>query len=93
LLLLEATFYYPYDVLVHPITGDVYISDRENNAIRVVNSTGTITTIAGNGTGGYTGDGGPASDALLFNPVGLIATQNGVFFADSGNHAIRRIDI
>ena len=58
----------PYDVIVDP-AGDVYICDGNNNFIReVVKSTGLITTVAGNGTAGYSGDGGPATNAQLKYP-------------------------
>ena len=51
--------------------GDLFIADTGNNAIREVNlSTGVITTVAGNGTAGYSGDGGPATAAELDYPDG-----------------------
>ncbi len=58
----------PSDVIVDP-AGDVYICDEANNVIReVVKSTGLITTVAGNGTAGYSGDGGPATTPRLAGP-------------------------
>lgn len=72
--------------------GDVFFSDVRNNAIRKVNAAGIITTIAGNGTAGYTGDGGAATAALINNPTGLRVDRYGnIFFSDSRNNVIRKI--
>ncbi len=62
-------------------TGDVYITDSNNNRIRKVTvSTGTITTIAGSGrSGGYSGDNGQATSALLNNPFGVALDSTGMF--------------
>jgi hypothetical protein len=70
----------------------MYIPDASNNRIRVVDTTGKVTTLAGNGTVGYKGDGGPAASAELWYPAGVIvdAVQN-VLFADSQNSVIRRV--
>ena len=77
-----------------PRTGDLYITDRNNNVIRmVINSTGIITTIAGNGTQGYSGDGGPTTSASLRNPTSIViaAVTGDIYIADFGNHVIRMI--
>ena len=70
------------------------IADAENNVIRSVDTTtGTITTFAGNGTPGFLGEGGPATDAQLDYPTGLWADQAGnVFIADTMNHRIMKVD-
>ena len=70
------------------------IADAENNRIRMVDTaTGLITTFAGTGTSGYSGDDGPATDARLNYPKGLFADQSGnVFIADTLNHRIRKVD-
>jgi sugar lactone lactonase YvrE len=75
-------------------SGDLFIADMYNNAIREVNlATGVITTVAGDGFGGYSGDGGPASAAELFFPAGLAVDSGGdLFIADSGNNAVREIN-
>ena len=74
-------------------SGNVYIADRFNNRIRKVNSSGVISTIAGNGTGGYTGDGGPATAAEIYGPVGLALDIYGdLYFTDWSNNRIRRIN-
>lgn len=73
--------------------GDVYIADCGSEVIRRVDaSTGTITTVAGNGSGGYTGDGGPATSAALNSPHGLVVDGAGnLYIADTLNSVIRRV--
>jgi hypothetical protein len=74
------------------LLGNVYVSDYTNSVIRKVNSAGIITTIAGCGINGYSGDGGPATNAKLHGPRGIAVDKAGnVYFADDQNHAIRRI--
>ena len=74
--------------------GNIYIGDINNNRIRKVNkSTGLITTIAGNGIAGFTGDGGPASSAQLSQPWSLIMdNEDNLYFNDAGNFRTRKID-
>jgi uncharacterized protein (TIGR03437 family) len=72
--------------------GNIYFSDQYNQRIRKVDTNGIITTIAGNGTAGYSGDGGPATSAQLNYPGGLIVDQNGdIYVADDNNFRIRKI--
>jgi sugar lactone lactonase YvrE len=72
-------------------SGDIYISDRNNNRVRVV-SAGIIDAFAGTGTGGFSGDNGPATQALLLQPTGLVVDSQGrVVICDSGNNRIRRV--
>ncbi len=73
--------------------GDVFISDRDNNAIReVVKATGKIITVAGNGKAGYTGDNGPATAAELNSPRDISLDPAGdLFIADCLNNAIREV--
>jgi sugar lactone lactonase YvrE len=75
-------------------SGNIIIADGNNNVLREIGvETGIINTIAGNGTPGYSGDGGPAINALLNGPYGIfIDRQNNIFFAEYGNGTIRRID-
>ncbi|MDZ4804866.1 MAG: hypothetical protein SGI90_08410 [Candidatus Eisenbacteria bacterium] len=70
--------------------GNLYIADNQNFVIRRVDATsGIITTIAGNGTAGFSGDGGPATAGQFGSPVGICADSNGnVFIADVANHRI-----
>jgi hypothetical protein len=71
--------------------GNIYIADSNNNRIRVV-ANGTINTFAGNGTAGYSGDGGAATSATLFTPRGVAVDANGVvYIADTNNHVVRKV--
>jgi len=70
--------------------GNVFIADTGNNRVRKVSTTGVITTVAGTGTSGYSGDGGPSVSAQLNSPYGLAVDGAGkVYVADSGNGAVR----
>jgi len=72
--------------------GNVYISDYDNNVVRMVDSALFIHTIAGTGAHGYAGDGGAATAATMLGPMGIYVTDSGVvYFADQGNSAIRKI--
>jgi hypothetical protein len=75
--------------------GDIFLADSSNNMIHEVSAaTGRITTIAGNRTAGYSGDGGPASRAELNDPAGLALDASGnLFIADAGNSVIRKINL
>ncbi|HEY6424868.1 MAG TPA: protein kinase [Pseudonocardiaceae bacterium] len=72
--------------------GRLYIADSGNHRIRRVEQGGTITTIAGNGRPGYSGDGGLATDAQLNYPGNLVVDPAGnVYIADSENHRVRKV--
>jgi uncharacterized protein (TIGR03437 family) len=72
-------------------TGNVYIADSKNNVVRMVSS-GMITTIAGNGSSGYSGDNGPATSAQLHYPTGVaVDTSGNVYIADLSNHVVRKV--
>jgi|GEM_PF-2586680 len=72
--------------------GIFYIADQKNNRIRRV-AGGVITTVAGNGRPGFSGDGGPATEASLNEPQGVAVTPDGtLYISDTGNHRIRKID-
>jgi NHL repeat len=87
----SAKLYNPIAVAPTP-DGGFLIADTGNNRIRRVFANGTIVTVAGTTTGGYSGDGGPATAAALNNPLGVAVTSDGGFLiADSGNHRIRRV--
>jgi pimeloyl-ACP methyl ester carboxylesterase/sugar lactone lactonase YvrE len=74
--------------------GNVYFTDFENHRIRMVDTAGIITTIAGTGEQGFSGDGGPATEARLNHPTGIALDPKGrITFADSGNHRVRRISL
>lgn len=88
----QAAVYLPYGVTADP-AGKTYLSDTLNARIRLVGVDGIISTIAGKGTFGYSGDGGLAINADVNQPAGLAMDGAGnVYFADGGNNIIRRID-
>ena len=72
--------------------GDLYIVDDGNNVVRRVDASGTITTVAGNGTAGYSGDGGPATAAQFNAPYDVKYGEGLVFVSDYSNNVIRKID-
>ena len=72
--------------------GNLYIADSGNNVVRKVTADGIITTVAGIGTPGYSGDGGPAVAAQLNSPGGVALDPSGnLYVADTGNHVIRKV--
>ena len=74
-------------------SGNLYIADSRNNSVRKVDSTGTITTVAGTGEYGFGGDGGPAVLALLRSPSGVAVDGSGnLYIADRENLRIRKVD-
>jgi chitobiase/beta-hexosaminidase-like protein/fibronectin type III domain protein/NHL repeat-containing protein len=73
--------------------GNFYIADTNNHRIRKVSAvTGIVTTVAGNGTGGYSGDGGPATAASLYSPSGVAVdgAAGNLYIADRSNNRVRR---
>jgi NHL repeat-containing protein len=90
----SAELYTPYVVVVD-IADNLYIADSNNQAIRKVDGdTGTISTVAGNGTLGYSGDGGAATSAELNLPFGVSLDGPGnLYIADFGNERIRKVDV
>jgi RHS repeat-associated protein len=74
-------------------SGNLYIADAYNYRVRKVDANGIITTVAGNGTRGYAGDGGPAIEAQLQGPFGVAMDSAGnLYLADTGNHRVRKVD-
>ncbi len=90
---ISASFKSPVSVAVDA-TGNIYIGDNADQRIRKVNaSNGFISTIAGNGVTGFSGDGGVATNASLNFPNGVaVDTKGNVYIADSGNDRIRKVD-
>jgi len=82
----------PWDVAVDE-AGNLYIADRDNNVIRKVTaSTGIISTVAGNGTAGYSGDNGQATAAKLNAPDGITLDAAGnMYISEYGNNTIRKV--
>lgn len=75
--------------------GAMYIALREGNAVHKVDRAGRVVgRIVGTGQKGYTGDGGPASEATLNGPKGITISKNGaMYLADTENHAVRKVDL
>ena len=72
--------------------GNLFIADYNNDVIRKVNTNGIISTVAGNGTAGYTGDGGPATNVELDFHFGVAVDPTGnLFISDSGNDVVRKV--
>jgi sugar lactone lactonase YvrE len=72
--------------------GTLYIADTQNHRIRKVDPTGTISTVVGSGTRGFSGDGGPATRASLDVPTSVaVAGDGSLYIADSSNRRIRRV--
>jgi sugar lactone lactonase YvrE len=87
----KAKLFSPADVKVNA-AGDLYISDSGNNRIRVIRA-GVITTLAGSGRAGFSGDGKEAVAAELNTPQKIaIAKDGSVFIADRANHRVRKVD-
>ena len=85
----------PYGIAVDRMA-NVYIADRHNHCVRRIDSaSGVITTVAGNGAAGYSGDGGPASRAGMVEPNGLALdpAQRRLFIADVADHRVRVVDL
>lgn len=87
----SAKLAYPEKVAVDN-AGNVYIPDGQNHRIRKVNTSGIITTIAGNGTNGYSGDGGPATLASFSFPGAVVIDTDGNLYIGDYNNVIRKID-
>ena len=74
-------------------SGNVYIADFGNNRIRMINALGVISTVAGNGTAGFTGDGSAATSAELHSPYGVWVEAGSSFvFTDQANHRVRKVN-
>ncbi|MGR3317727.1 MAG: NHL domain-containing protein [Candidatus Anammoxibacter sp.] len=89
----EAPLNFPDGVFLDS-SGNIFIADNGNNRIRKVDgTTGIITTVAGNGESGFSGDGGPATEASLNFPDGVFLDSSGnIFIAEGGNNRIRKVD-
>ena len=90
----SALLFGPHD-LIFDSNNNMYFSDRQNNRIDKIDTNGVITTITGTGTSGYTGDGGQASLAAVYQPTQLFLneTTKTLYFLDSLNNVARKIDL
>jgi sugar lactone lactonase YvrE len=88
----SATFNAPFGITADEL-GAVYVADRLNNRIRRIDPAGTISTVVGTGTPGFTGDGGPATSAEINDPYGVSVDSTGaLYIVDFENNRIRHVD-
>jgi RHS repeat-associated protein len=88
----EAILSVPHGVTVDA-SGNLYIVDPGNNRLRKVDASGIITTVAGTGQEGFSGDGGPATEAKLYDPVGVAIDATGnLYIVDATIHTVRKVD-
>ena len=90
----SAMLHNPSSVAIDALTGNIYICDMENNIVRMITkSTGIITTVAGTRRGGHSGDGGPATLAMLFEPYSVVidASSGMMYIADNSNYVVRSV--
>lgn len=89
---INAELAWPLGMAVDP-DGNLYIDDYDNYCVRKVDADGIITTVAGDGTSGSSGDGGPATAARLSGPGSVAFDSSGnMYIADSGNVCVRKVD-
>ncbi len=90
----DATLSCPHSVAVDP-AGNIYIADSANHVIRRVTPDGAIATVAGQGAqSGDSGDGGPATQAKIQGPKGIVFDRDGnLLIADSGNDKIKKLEL
>lgn len=88
----SAQLHYPRGLALDAV-GALYVADVSNSRIRKINPDGTIRTVAGNGKPGFSGDGGPATEAQLYYPQGVAidSTTGNLYIADSANYRIRMV--
>lgn len=88
----EARLKRPHGIAVDD-AGNVYVADSPNHRIRRIDPAGIISTVAGTGKEGFSGDGGPAAEASLARPRNLVVdAAGGLVIADTGNRRVRRVD-
>ncbi|MES2703848.1 MAG: Ig-like domain-containing protein [Bacteroidota bacterium] len=89
---ISAGLYSPTGIAVDN-SGNIYIADQENHRIRKINTSGTISTVAGNGISGYGGDGSAATSANLNFPAGIAVDAAGnLYIADQSNNRVRKVN-
>jgi sugar lactone lactonase YvrE len=89
----EASLNMPHEIQFDR-AGNLYIAERDSHVVRKVDTRGRISTLAGTGVAGFSGDGGPAARAALRQPHSIaIDRANRLLICDIGNHRIRRVDL
>jgi uncharacterized protein (TIGR03437 family) len=89
----DAVFQVAWRLTMDP-SGNIYVADRTGHRIRRIGTDGIVTTIAGTGVAGYSGDGGPAAAAQLHEPAGVAFDAKGnLYISDSLNARIRKVDL
>lgn len=83
---------FPTNVVIDSLD-NIYFSDQTNNVVRKIDTSGIITTVAGNGTAGFSGDSGDPKLAQLNEPEGLAIYDNKLYIADKSNNRIRVVDL
>jgi uncharacterized protein (TIGR03437 family) len=88
-----SNFYTPVGGAVDA-TGNVYVADLNSNVVRVISPSGSVSTLAGTGNAGFSGDGGPAASAQLNSPQAVAVDGAGnIYIADTGNYRIREVTL
>ncbi len=88
----SAGLYQPTDI-AFDVADNMYVADTDNHRIRIINTSGIINTYAGTGTAGYSGDGGQATNAEIYDPNGLAFDAVGnLYISDYGNNRIRMVN-
>jgi sugar lactone lactonase YvrE len=87
----EARFNNPVGMAMDS-AGNLYIADMENNRVRKITVEGVVTTVCGNGSAGFSGDGGLATDAQLYSPMGVAVDSAGnLYISDTQNNRVRKV--
>src|SRR5262249_48512289 len=89
----DAAMHYPFGLSVDG-KGNLFVADLAGNRVRKISPAGIITTVAGNGTEGFSGDGGPATNAQLWAPAAAVVDDAGnLYVADYNNSRIRKVSV
>lgn len=89
---ISAALNYPSGIAVDR-AGNIFITDQDNNRVRKIDTNGTITTVAGSGNHGFSGDGGPATNASMDGPSAVAVDAAGnLYIADTFNDRVRTVD-